>query len=644
MGNFQRKISTALFSCVFLSPVFELPAFAAVDQEKNATDPDVKDNSENSKKYDSSKQYPFPVDPASDPRMDEAVGKNDLIHFFRLASVPLVQQPVDLNQDSAPIWVKGPRPKNNSLAKVDYTALEEVTISVGSDQDGQTKRDVRLVKAKLKKYRAKSEKAPESLKKTGAIFCGNKLRSPTDFNIYCLEDVDLDSSFDHIMGARGDGALILGFDLATPFQVSVLGERVNLVTPVKYAKIADADKTRITAEYINCAKDWDRPRFRVSIKTPSLQESFGIEGSGKLSSLPFSIRMGGGSCEKAVRLESPDLLAAHNVPKKGVLVEMNNLYFSVSSKKSGAAAKLVDARRTPISYRVEGESLVSVSRGLSQNQIDVATRQLFDQDTFQADGHFELAEGDVGPGGMLMEIGFKYGYVGQLSEKSKIRTLLSSRSLDAGTLLYGLPMRSSRQTVYGGAGSYSSPLGGIPIGPRRDVSTRLVWCTPVSREKTVAVRGADAKVRDVKETVWSATCMPDQDGRYTILKDQSPPLLVQGFSYSAGTSTTGGAVPVKRLESQSFGKRLRLRYLVEAVSDVELKLLRQDMIDDEVTYEMPQILKWKDGAAEIKTGGAKIIFTRSADDLEKVAARQIEPAEPGMPIDTNFNFRRRYFR
>lgn len=181
--------------------------------------------------------------------------------------------------------------------------------------------------------------------------------------------------------------------------------------------------------------------------------------------------------------------------------------------------------------------------------------------------------------------------MGVLRQETKIRTLLSSRSVPAGTVVYGIPMSTRVVTTYAGfpkGGLLGGGAGAIPDA--EDV--HLVWCVPVQ-----------------DETKWTATCLPTEGGeRYTILKGQSPAFEVSSLSYAVGTTTNAGAIPVT-IQPGDFGKPLSYRFKVKAVEEGMATLAQETLFGDAVVYtrdhRVPLVAGQESGL--LFSGGAVVI-------------------------------------
>jgi len=602
--------------------------------------------------------FPLPIAPSEASPYKDGKIVEDLfdIHTIRVINVPMRLLPPSLDQGSDPLWVRGERPKENLLAVTNAVPQAAARISL-TDSDGSS-RDVLLLRATLHPEYGVSAKAPESIAKGGDIFCGSTLAKPSDLRVFCLEDVDGDKRFDRIAPGATGSLLPQTFDVATIYPPA------PLATPLTYAVVDEAELPKTEIEWRNCGQDWDKPYFAVGQKASALRGSDGkidldlllrAADPGKLAGGELSRVLSmlgarrGAPCQRGERIDNFQGVSEKDLAKGSILVNLDSMIFSVGPKKKGAKVKLLGYTGDRRRYQIEGRALRRFQQGLSKEQKRVATAQLFDRPVLVSNGEMTVASQPVSSGDQLFAMGFEHGYLAELTEKTKIRTLFSRRSLDAGTLLYGIPMTSRRTVTINGI-----PQGnfGRPSDSGRSINTRLVWCVPVRDEKTKTDRATGEKLIEIK---WSATCLPDAGGSYTILKGQTPAFALRSMRYNAGTSSNSGKPPVKRVENGSFGGALEFRYIVEDSTKARLRFRRETWLGDEKVEEMIDFVRIKNGVATIKTGGAKIevrildnaadassdnVETKDDNDDEAAVsyvATLVKPAKAGGAVATRFS-------
>ncbi|MEP2736106.1 MAG: hypothetical protein ABJP34_07380 [Erythrobacter sp.] len=513
-------------------------------------------------------------------------------HVLQLIEVPLERSAVNLDQESDNLWVRGDRPSTNFLAWVKYFASEEAEIAL---EDGTS---MRVYAAKRNSLYPSSKKAPDDLITKSAIYCGVVKGAPALAPTMCFHDSDDDKRFDRIAIGRSEAVD------RHPIGAAVMFPSAMLQTPLAYTPVSADARTELNFEFRNCGRDWDRPRFSVSRKKepllsddalgallgdPQLEKTKPAQRTALLNLVRGSLnggRSNSASCRRGDRIESFGTITEKSLDKKHILTDLDGLIFSIGPKKGGAPVKLLAAREASGKKRLEGGVLQPVDSGLSRQQRTIATAQEFDRSPFMSTGEITVAEGTVGLDKTLFEVPFEYGYMGELSETSNIRTILTSRSVKGGTLLYGIPMSARLVTTYNGIPT--SGFGGRPMDAARGLSTQLTWCTPTSKEKNVYKKDNRGKsVPDGTKTVWSATCFSQVGDRHSIVKGQSPAYAVSRMSHTANISTNDGKPPVTRLERTNFGQPAKLRYFFDESDKGRLRLMQEVMIGDVATGAKP---------------------------------------------------------
>jgi hypothetical protein len=587
----------------------------------------------------------FPLPVIKEANSPDGDGKNEPdfnVHTIRLVNVPMRLLPPSLDQQSDPLWVQGRRPENNLLAVASAVPSGAVSINL-TDTNGSV-RAVTLVLAKLHPRYGVSKNAPKDISNSVDIFCGSGLANADDLRVYCFEDLDADSRFDRIAQGRSDVGFLL------PTDVSHIFNPVRLATPLAYTSVPSDQLPKTEIEWRNCGQDWDKPYFSIGTKgrlktgagnkidfnlllkaadpstlTPAERTQF-LEMLGNQSGAAAE-------CERGDRIDSFQNISETDLAKGSILVDLGSMIFSVGPKKNGAAVKLLGFIGNSVTYQIEGRGLRHFQLGLSRDQKRIAVAQLFDKPTLVATGEMSVASLPVSNGDELFKMGFAHGYLGELSRTTTINTLFSSRSLAAGTLLYGIPMTSQRRVTINGI-----PQGGFGQNgdDDRSINTSLVWCLPVRDEEEKIERKSGAKSIQVN---WTATCLPYFEGEHTILKGQRPAFALSSLSFNAETKTNGGPAPVRQVEKGSFGAPLEFRYFLVAGEETMLRLRRETWFGDEKVEQTEDVVSFKDGVAKIETGGAKIEIRKAtvesasavgdANSPSSYVATLVEPPKAG---------------
>jgi hypothetical protein len=528
------------------------------------------------------------------------------IASIRMATAPLVALPLDLDQASDPIWVRGDRPEANLIATVNLRPVGGVVV----EQDlGQGERPLILWRAVTGPV--DSLLTPAALVEAGGerLYCADGV-GPQVGSILCLVDGDGDGRFEAT--ARG-----LGEHVPRVADLSLVGPSVPLPEPVPYRTAQPDELPLLVAEYRNCARDHDRPRYYMRLRPefpivkpneapPATPE--GLRNDPDLARRVLEtvalIRTGGFGCEPAERVRSGESLYPGDLERGAVAARLAELVIAVGPRDSGAAVRLVGLRSLDRLYRARGMAVMPVSARPTDRQQQLSLAQRFNRPVLMLAAAPDVREGARTVGDVLFEVPVRHGYTGVLTQDTVIRTLLARRSLPAGTALYGIPMSTRMVTTVNGVprGDFGGQGGGG--------ETHLVWCTPVEDEGR-----------------WTATCLPTQPGRYTILRGQRPAFEVRRFSYDAGTSTNDGPVPVVEREAD-FGRPLRYRFRLDAVEADRIVVTRETLFGEEVVDRQPiQIARHRGETGGIMLAGGAVALAASADG--GVEVRQVRDFQVG---------------
>lgn len=538
-------------------------------------------------------------------------GAKRSVHDLQPAHIPLLMEWLDTAQRSAPIWIKGDAPENRLLAKVSFRPLEAVAIDAGAPQPLRT--PLVLWRA-ITGSEARFATVPELRQaKDGRTYCTR----PESLNVefLCFIDQDENGSFEAI--ARGTGDREPGMA-----RLTIVGPGEALPKPLAYRPARPEEVTAIAASFVNCAKDHDRPRYAVQLprtqpseeeiaaiadQLPGLNHTAAMNAARRLASQAQPVAR----CQESEPIATSDYgFPATSLRPGAFAVRMGELVVEVGSKSEGAPSRLLGLRNADRLYRLDGGGVAPLSETLTDAERELAIRQKFDRPVLMAEAGAQVSEGVHGAGDVIATLPVKHGYMGVLTADTVIRTLLTSRSVPAGTTVYGVPM-SSRLTV---------TRGGIPVGPwERPKPTAddfdLVWCLPVEDEGR-----------------WTATCLPIGGAGYTILKGQQPAFLVSALSYAAETSTNDGLPPVKQ-QAGSFGQPLSLRLRLKSISPVEIAVTQETLFGSAVVSTRDWIIPRLDGKeSALVIGGGAISLAAAEGAADRVRVRCVEPIAAGEDV------------
>lgn len=544
----------------------------------------------------------------------ESGGARPGIHDLRPAFVPLVALPLDMGQASDPIWAAGEKPARNVIARLTLKPVEAAVVDADVGQGAGKSLDlVRAIADDPVQY----ETLTDLPRRKARIFCTAGAAIPAaGKRIFCLVDADADGRFEgkaYGLGEVGD----------QPEQLSVLGKTEPFPAPVPYR---GAEPAEMKVAFTNCAKDHDRPRYMFSLAPPGGQQptlaDLALGGTtapsganaAQLRSELYLYSLRSGACAVAERVREGEPLHPGGLPKGAAVARLGELVIQLGPKDAGAPVKLLGLREPRRLYRLDRGQVLLLSESSTQQQRALALGQKFDKPVVITAGQIKPEEGPKGVGDVVLTAGFQHGYMGVLTQETKIRTLLSSRSLPAGTVLYGVPMSSRRVRTFNGI-----PIGGgfgsAGIAEADDV--HLTWCVPVE-----------------EEAKWTATCLPSQESdRYTLLKGQTPAFEVRSLSYAAGTTTNQGAVPVA-LKVGDFGKPLSYRFRIKQITGTMLTLTRETLFGDSVVFTRDEtVMRAKGETSGLLFSDGIMSFAEVEGAPDKLLVRVEEPFKLGEATD-----------
>lgn len=552
---------------------------------------------------------------AGDKGAEAEAGAFD-VHALKAAHVPLVALPLDTGQRSANLWVKGERPKDNVLARVRLAPVRAVVVEEDLGQGAGKPLVLGLALSGaaggLVTIADLAKRADERL------YCADGVGPRFAGKLLCLQDGDGDGRFERSLPGTAES----GVDYA---QLALLGKPETLDRPIAYRAARAEEVPVVDTVYSNCGKDHDRPRYALSVDRkeaaldlrallemgPITPEALAGMNPAQLARIAAMLegRSGGGACLAGEKMTAGDPLYPAGPASGAIAARLGELVIAVGPKDEGAPVRLVGLSEPERLYRLDGGAVLPLADAVTTKQNALAVSQKFDKPVLMTAGDAAVFEGERGIGDTVLETGFSHGYMGVLTQDTKIRTLLSSRSLPQGTVLYGVPMSSQLVTT----------INGIPQGggfrmrePSAD-EVRLVWCVPVEDEGK-----------------WSATCLPNEaDRRYTLLKGQRPAFEVTGLRYDAGTSTNDGKVPVVE-QAGTLGKPLRYRFAIKAISDAEIMLVQETLFGDAVVHSRDHAVpRMKGMASGLSLGGGMIRFAAADGADGKIMVTEAKPFRAG---------------
>jgi hypothetical protein len=533
----------------------------------------------------------------------EEGGKFDPL-TMRAASVPLAADPLDLAQKSDPIWVKGGRPKADRIAALTLRPLETVVTEapLGSGY-GDATILVMAVAGDTQGYGTRAEAAAIAAK----IDCGAGAGAQAS-RIVCVADTDKDGRFDAYAPGAGEAGNV-------PEQLSLIAKMEPLPAPVRYRAAHAEERPAYRAVYTNCAKDHDRPRYALVVEGQgawaTIEQLLANQGNVDAATrnqyrAVMAIQGYGTPCEAAEPLAPGERLYPAASVKGSVPARMGELAILVGPKDAGAPVTLLGLLQPDRLYRISGRRLLPFAGQVTATQTALAVQQKFPDPVFATTDAARAFEGDRRVGEVLLQGAFSHGYMGVLTADTTISGLFSSRSLPRGTTLYGIPMSSRLFVTQNGVAM--SPLTPPPISSPDQV--RLTWCVPVEEKGK-----------------WTATCLPTQPDRYTLLAGQAPAFEVTGLSYASGTVTNVGPVPVEQ-GKRSFERPLTHRFVLKELRHSTAFIAQDTLYGDALVSSRVHEVALERGGGGIAYGGGRLALSRGSV-AGTLSVKVVEPFKAG---------------
>jgi hypothetical protein len=573
---------------------------------------------------------PAPVESQALAEPDPA----ELVRGLRYASMPLVAE-LERGAPADPIWVRGPKPGANRVAQIRLRPLEAVVVEADLGQGAG--RPLVMSLALVGEPSSLTSTSSAAAHSGERFYCGLGVGEGYWGRILCLADADRDGRFE----SRAPG---FGEAIADPRQLSVVGRSEPLPAPIAY-RPARAEEVPVTpASYRNCLRG-ERPWLSVQMeRSGGAMTPAAIRGTSAadLRSDPALLARVldevvvlrgpiGAVCDRAERVRAGEPLADGLAAGESA-VRFQELVVAVGEAPRGqttAAARVIGLRDPERLYRLVGSGVMPLSKDLTPRQHNLAVAQRFDRPVLMLAAEPAVNSGRHGEGDILFSADLRHGYMGVLTAESRTDALFRTRSVPAGTIVYGIPMASVRVTMMNGRViSESAPRPGL-------AGMRLVWCVPLESEEG-----------------WSATCVLQREGSYSIVRNRTPAFEVGNISYSVGTASTSGEIPVEE-RSVNFPQPLRYVIRLVNVEAMTFEIAHETMFGDRVvnsrTYQLPRagfrpteisfaggavaLVPVEDGSVEVRPLRPFRVGANALDlRVEKPAEPKQAAPEPAAPL------------
>ncbi|WP_207791130.1 hypothetical protein [Allosphingosinicella flava] len=490
--------------------------------------------------------------------------------------VPLLLTGVDANGAAQTLWAKGKKPDNPLLARLSLKPVQAATLAM---TDAPSPDDLLWRAFPNEEHRGAGSSGLKD-SQGPRYFCG---ANAAKRQFFCMIDKDADGRFDHIADALPERGM-------KPYHLTLMKAVKPLDAPQPYRILADEARPEIPVELRNCAKDYDRPRYAASSTVdrdmPVSPAAFGWHD--KDSSFA--------SCRRGTRLSSWAGGAA-SVSSGGYIAGIGPLAFTVGPKNNPQLG-LLGAVQPDGLFRLEGATLVNLGVGYTPNQAQLMAIKKFPYPMLMTDEGAVIHEGMLSPGKALATVPFHHAYRGVLKQDVSVSTLISKRSLAAGTVVYGFPARSRMEVTRGGMPDFQ------PVGDEeyRQIDLDLTWCAPIHDDEP-----QKEKAQTIGKGGWSAACVPYSNlGNHTVLTGRQPAFAVTGLSYDATTSSNDGPPPIERNDAAAFERPLRVDYVYEKQDGEFILISERIYYGDALTSSTPRRIYAPSGMSIVKIAGAQV--------------------------------------
>lgn len=393
------------------------------------------------------------------------------------------------------------------------------------------------------------------------------LKLGTGSSFVCWQDLDND-------GRLETQRATFNASFSRPLSIALMATKATPIEPRRYRVAAPAERIAYTLEYRPCGPLSGGQYKRTLDNAPGM-----FMASCRFTAAPVA----GGAGERRWRLD--------------------RFLFAIGA----------DDRARMVAQPTPGTLLDRFAD--AEELVDLGTRERFDRERaallgqlstapFQFADDPRIAQGQVGEGGTILEGALRYGYTGRLTQAFVMRGLTSSRELEAGSPVYGVPM--------------GDPIYGKPS---------LTWCSPVARG-----------------TNWVARCLVTAPNGGTQLVDgQRPGFAITSVGYVTVSNGSRDPLPVEE-GAADFGGPMAARQRFMKWTGKTVRVRHEVLRAGEVVNAWDQDYPVNaDGSADLAYEAGRIRLSRSGKDGATVLV--ITPIEAGATILPDcFDDRRCRFR
>jgi hypothetical protein len=381
----------------------------------------------------------------------------------------------------------------------------------------------------------------------------------------CFQDLDGDERLESVRQAR---ALHAG----EPLTIVLAGKAAPLPAVIPYRRATDAERPGYRLVYESC-------------------------GGGGVTGVPRFVQRvrgaGGGAADYACTGSAVRTSGVHG---EGGTFRVDRLVVDAVPKENSAETRLVSGipAGTLLDRIMPAEAVVDLGTRPSFEEELVAAATQYSKPAFQLAAVELVKSGEIRLGNVFMSGRLGWGYTGRIARSLTIKTLASSRAIEAGEQVYGVPMTES----------------GGRILPNSAGRRALTWCAP----RRLA-RG------------WEAVCLPVIAGTsHTILEAQRPAFFVTGMAFSEKTVQAIGLPEVTEGPIDFGSIEVQYRVAKCAAGEARIELISYDgtmpagseMFIVKAAAASPMRFALGGGVVEIANGGK-----------DTCRINVIEPPKPG---------------